>query len=249
MSYYRQGPFRPGGPGVRLGAPGLTPCVRAIMIACGAVWLVQVLLWGAAQISLAVYLGLVPGLVVRGWIWQLGTYMFLHSPQDLFHILFNMLLLWMFGGELERHWGSRAFLRYYLVCGVGGGVFATVMGFLPGGNPAIPTIGASGAIFGLLIAYGIVFSERTVLFMMIFPMKARTMAIIMFAVTFFYTVSQPSGGIAHIAHLGGAVVGFLYLKRAWRIGTLYRELQWRRHRRKFTVMPPNDKDDFDRWVH
>jgi len=249
MSYYRQGPFRPGGPGIKFGAPSLTPYIRGIMIACGVVWLLQVLLWGTAQFSLAGYLGLVPGLVIRGWLWQPVTYMFLHSPQDLFHILFNMLLLWMFGGELERHWGSRAFLRYYLVCGVGGGVFATVMGYLPGGSPTIPTIGASGAIFGLLMAYGLIFSERTVLFVLIFPMKARTMAIIMFVITFFYTFSQPSGGVSHIAHLGGAVVGFLYLKRAWRIGALYRELQWRRHRRKFTVMPPNDRDDFDRWVH
>jgi membrane associated rhomboid family serine protease len=234
---------------MKIGAPSLTPYVRGLMIACGVMWLLQVLLWGTAQLSLAGYLGLVPGLVIRGWLWQPLTYMFLHSPQDLFHILFNMLLLWMFGGELERHWGSRAFLRYYLVCGVGGGVFATVMGYLPGGSPVIPTIGASGAIFGLLTAYGLIFAERTVLFMLIFPMKARTMAIIMFVITFFYTFSQPSSGVSHIAHLGGAVVGFLYLKRVWRIGALYRELQWKRHRRKFTVMPPNDRDDFDRWVH
>jgi len=248
MSYYRQGPFRPGGSGTGIGVPGLTPCVKTIMIVSGAIWLVQLLLSGMG-INLAAYLGLVPGLVIRGWIWQPLTYMFLHSPQDLFHIIFNMLMLWMFGSELERHWGSRAFLRYYLICGIGGGLFVTVMGFLPGGNPFVPTIGASGAIFGLLMAYGLIFSERTILFMLIFPMKARTMAIIMFVVTFFYTFTQPSSGISHIAHLGGAIVGFLYLKRAWRVGDLIRELRWKSQRRKFKVMQSGDQDDSDRWVN
>lgn len=248
MSYYRQGPFRPGGSGMGIGVPGMTPCVKAIMIVSGVVWFAQLLLSGM-EVNLAAYLGLVPGRVIRGWIWQPVTYMFLHSPQDLFHIIFNMLMLWMFGSELERHWGSRAFLRYYMICGVGGGLFVIVTGFLPGGTPSVPTIGASGAIFGLLMAYGLVFSERTILFMLIFPMKARTMAIIMFVVTFFYTFTQPAGGISHIAHLGGAVVGFLYLKRAWRVGDMIRELRWKSQRRKFKVMESDDRDDSDRWVN
>ena len=85
--------------------------------------------------------------------------------------------------------------------------------------------------------------------MLIFPMKARTMAIIMFVVTFFYTFTQPAGGISHIAHLGGAVVGFLYLKRAWRVGDLIREMRWKSQRRKFKVMQSDDRDDSDRWVN
>ena len=110
-----------------------------------------------------------------------------------------------------------------------------------------PTIGASGAIFGLFMAYGMIFADRTILFMLIFPMKARTMAIIMFALTFFYLISQPGSGVSHIAHLGGAVTGFLYLKRAWRIGDLYRDIRWRLLRRRFKVMRPPDDDD--RWVN
>ena len=103
------------------------------------------------------------------------------------------------------------------------------------------------AIFGLLIAYGVVFSERTILFMLLFPMKAKTMAMIMFVILFFNTFGQTSDGISHIAHLGGAVVGFLYLKRAWRLGSLYRDLKWRYQRKRFKVMQSGDDDD--RWVN
>jgi membrane associated rhomboid family serine protease len=245
MSYYRQGPFRPSGPGVQFGVPGLTPYVKLLIISCSVVWFVQLLL--LRWIDLRLWLGLIPAAVVRGFVWQPATYMFLHAPLDIFHLLFNMLMLWMFGGELERHWGSGPFLRYYLVCGIGAGVLAVPYHFLIG-EAAVVTVGASGAVFGLMMAYGLVFSERTVLFMLLFPMKARTMAIILFAVTFFYLVTSRGSGISHIAHLGGAVVGLLYLKRAWRIGELVREIRWKVQRRRFKVMPPRD-DGPDRWIH
>ena len=241
MSYYRQGPTRPGGGTIQIGVPQLTPMVKNLIIACVAVFLLQ-LVWK----TMALYLGVVPAQVARGWLWQPVSYMFLHGGP--FHLLFNMLTLWMFGGELERFWGSKAFLRFYLVCGGGGGVAAALMGLLPQANPNIPTIGASGAIFGLFMGYGMVFAERTVLFMMIFPIKARTMAIIMFALSFFYLVGQTGSGISHIAHLGGGVTGFLYLKRAWRVGAFYRELRWKMQRRKFKVMTQED-DDNDRYIH
>jgi membrane associated rhomboid family serine protease len=256
MSFYRQGPNRPTGPGVRLGVPGLTPYVKIIMIVCGAVWLIQVLLYSMGQLELSRWLGLVPTGVAAGRLWQLVTYMFLHDPRGLLHLLFNMLMLWMFGGELERYWGSRAFMRYYLVCGIGAGIITFLFNYLvifkyfdQAIYGQVPVIGASGAVFGLFMAYGMIFSERTVLFMMLFPMKARTMALIMFAITFFYTVTQSGSGISHISHLGGAIVGFLYLKRAWRVGAFYREMRWKIMRKKFKVMPPDDKNDFDRWVN
>jgi len=246
MSYYRQGPFRPSGPGVQFGMPGLTPYVKILVLTCTGVWLAQWVL-GLAGVDLVRWLGLTPFAVVHGWVWQPVTYMFLHS-YDVFHLLFNMLLLWMFGGELERHWGSRAFLRYYLVCGIGAGLLAVPYNYAIGAE-MIPTIGASGAIFGVIMAYGMVFSERTVLFMLLFPMRARTMAILLFAVQFFYLVSGTRSGISYIAHLGGAIVGLLYLKRAWRVGDLYREIRWRIMRRRFRVMPPGDRDGPDRWIH
>lgn len=244
MSYYRQGPIRPGGANIQFGVPGLTPMIKAIMIACGAVWLLQLVL-RMAGMPIESWLGLVPSLMLRGFIWQPATYMFLHSPQDPFHLLFNMLFLWMFGSELERHWGGNAFLRFYLVCGVGAGLFVALLGLLSGEGNAL-TIGASGAIFGVLTGFGMVFAERTVLFMLIFPMKARTMAIVMAALQFFYVLNQSGGGISYVAHLGGAVVAFLYLKRIWRVGDFYRELRWRLLRRRFKVLP---RSDDDRWVH
>lgn len=175
--------------------------------------------------------------------------MFLHARLSPFHLIFNMLFLWMFGGDLERTWGGPAFLRFYLVCGVGAGFVTAVVGFLMGPpDSVIPTIGASGAIYGLLVAFGVVFAERTVLFMLIFPMKARTLALILAGLAFFYSLTGPNDGTAHVAHLSGAVIGFLYLKRAWRIGEFYRELRWRYLRRKFKVVTRDD-DEFDRWTH
>jgi len=251
MSYYRQGPFRSHGSGVTIGIPSVTPVVRALIVACGATWLVQVLLHFAGGPALEQILGVVPARVAVGWVWQVATYMFLHDPRQMLHILFNMLMLWMFGADLERHWGGREFLRYYLICGVGGGVFAAAMGllFAGGGHAEVATIGASGAIFGVIVAFGTVFADRTVLFMMLFPMRARTMAMILFAITFFYTFAQEAGNVSHIGHLGGAVVGYLYLRRAWRVGNLVRELRWRVRRRRFRVMPPDDPEDPDRWVN
>jgi membrane associated rhomboid family serine protease len=247
MTYYRQPPQR--GPGVAIGFPPLTPMIKRIMIACGVVWGVQVLLDWGFSINLARYLGVVPADLTRGWVWQVFTYMWLHAVNDPFHILLNMLFLWMLGGDLERHWGPRAFLRYYLVCGIGAGVIISLAGqFSAPELRGIPTIGASGAVFGLILAFGMIFSERQILFMLIFPMRARTFAIVMAAVTFFFTVGRSPSTVSHVAHLGGMVVGYLYLKRAWRIREFVQELRWKMRRKKFRVMPPESKDD-DHWVH
>ncbi len=241
MSYYRHGPYRPTG---GLAVPRVTPCVKAIAIACVAVWIAQWLAW-LGKLPLEGYLGLVPRAVLGGALWQPFTYMFLHSPGDVLHLLFNMLMLWMFGSELEGSWGSRGFLTFYLVCGLGAGLFITGLG--AASAPYAATVGASGAIYGLMMAYGIVFANRTILFMMLFPMRARTMAWIMFLIAFFSTVHAAPSGVSHVAHLGGAITGYLYLKRAWRLGDFYRELRWKLRRRRFTVLPPDEGGD--RWVN
>ena len=245
MSYYRHAPSRPSGSGIGFGLPPVTPVTRAIMIACGIVWGVQFLVGPVlGRADLSWFFGIVPPLVVRGYVWQPLTYMFLHSPVQISHLLLNLLILWMVGGDLERHWGARRYLTYYLVCGAGAGLFVTVAGYLSG--TSVPTIGASGAIFGLLLAYGIIFSERMILFMLIFPMRARTLSWVLFAIAFVSAWGQSASGVSHIAHLGGMVVGYLYLKRVWRVGDLYRDIRWRIRRRKFRVAPP---DDHDRWVN
>ena len=245
MSYYRQPPQRVYGTAA-FGMPPLTPIVKALLIACCSVWVVEFVADKVFGSGTMIFLfGIVPGLVVRGYLWQPFTYMFLHATSSPWHLVFNMLVLYMFGADLERHWGGRRFLRYYLVCGVGAGVFVTVAGLLFA-QTSVPTIGASGAIYGLILAFGVVFAERVVLFMMIFPMKARTLSWILFAIAFVSSWDARSSGVSHIAHLGGGVVGYLYLKRAWNVGELYRELRWKLRRRKFRVTPPRDED---RWIH
>jgi membrane associated rhomboid family serine protease len=246
MNYYRNGPFRPSGTTVTIGVPSLTPMVKNIIIACVVTWFVQLIFFRFWGVDLGEYLGTKPARVVHGWVWQLVTYMFLHSKDEVFHLLFNMLLLWMFGGELEKLWRGIPFLRYYLVCGVGAGIGATLLGLLAGGENQI-TVGASGAIFGIFVAYGMIFAERRILFMLIFPMKAKTMVLIMCALQLFYLVSASGGNVSYIAHVAGALTGLLYLKRAWRLGEFYRELRWRIRRRKFKMVPPRDPDD--RWLN
>jgi membrane associated rhomboid family serine protease len=247
MNYYRSAPPRGGGfgGGESLGLPSITPVNKALMIVCGGVWVIQFILGPVLhKLDLSPWLGLVPVAVVHGWVWQLVTYMFLHAPAGISHILFNLLAMWMFGGDIERHWGGRKFLTYWLVCGIGAGVCVTAFGAPRG--VTTPTVGASGAIYGLILAYGTIFAERRILWNLLFPIKARTFAWIFFAIAFVSSVTQPGDGVSHLAHLGGMVVGWLYLKRAWRVDRLYHEVAWRIRRRRFKVMPPKDTD---RWVH
>ncbi len=155
------------------------------------------------------YLGLVPAYVWgKGYIWQLVTYMFLHG--GLWHILMNMFILWMFGSELERTWGSREFLKFYFIAGIGAGIINVAFAAFRPDMAMIPIIGASGAIYGLLVAYAMLFPERYVYVYFMIPVKVKYLVIFMVALEFFSTY-QPDG-VAHFAHLGGALVGFLYLK-------------------------------------
>jgi membrane associated rhomboid family serine protease len=210
--------------------------------------------------GLTLALGLRPAAIVRGfYFWQLVTYMFLHG--GIFHILFNMLFLWMMGTELERTWGTRYFVKFYFVCGVGAGVLTVLVSLFPFALGqqiyGAVTIGASGAIYGLLLAYGLYFPERPI-FMFPFPMPipAKVFVIIMGAIAFYASVSGSSGGVANATHLGGLLVGYVYLKgRRFRLHPMaevkYRYVKWRmdRLRRKFDVHPGGRRDDWDRRVH
>jgi membrane associated rhomboid family serine protease len=162
------------------------------------------------------WLGLVPGAVWGdGYVWQLFTYMFLHG--NIWHILINMFILWMFGAELERTWGTREFLKFYFIAGIGAGLINVGFAALRPSTAMIPVIGASGAIYGLLVAYAMLFPERYVYLYFLIPVKVKYLVIFMVALEFFSTY-RPDG-VAHFAHLGGALVGFLYLKYglSWRI--------------------------------
>ena len=141
------------------------------------------------------------------WPWQLVTYMFMHG--GFLHLFFNMLALWMFGMELENTWGSRKFLIFYLLCGVGAGV-ANVLVAIPLELTA-PTVGASGAVFGVLIAFAMLFPDRPIYLYFLFPVRAKYLITVWIGLELLLGVTGSSDGVAHFAHLGGAAVGFLYM--------------------------------------
>ncbi|MFN7728969.1 MAG: rhomboid family intramembrane serine protease [Bdellovibrio sp.] len=183
-------------------------------------WLLgQVLLEKYTGLPVSKALALHPGKVILdGTAWQLVTYMFLHSMQ-VTHLVLNMLMLWFMGAELEQKWGRNFFLIYYFASGVGSailytaGVWAYYWATGSSMGLAIPVVGASGAIFGLMLAYGILFGERTIHFMMIFPMKAKYFVMILAGIEIMSMLSSGTGGgeVAHLAHLGGLVSGYIAL--------------------------------------
>ncbi len=233
--------------------PGpVTPAIKAIIITNVVAFIASLILP-----SITLGLGMRPADVVgRLFLWQLVTYMFLHG--GIFHILFNMLALWMFGVELERMWGSRAFTKYYFVSGVGAALTTLILSFTPLAFADqlyySLTIGASGAVYGVLLAYAMYFPNRPIYIYFVFPIPARYFVMIMGAISLLSSMNGPGGGIAHTTHLGGLVAGYLYLKGV-RINVLseikYRYLKWRinRMRRRFDVYSGGRADDVDRRVH
>lgn len=137
--------------------------------------------------------------------WQLVTYMFMHA--NFMHLFFNMFALWMFGMELENLWGSKKFLFYYLMCGAAAGLCHLFIS--PMFGPSAPTVGASGSIYGVLVAFGLLFPDRPIFIYFLFPIKAKFFVLI-YMVIELISVGN-SDGIAHFAHLGGALAGFIYL--------------------------------------
>jgi membrane associated rhomboid family serine protease len=205
---------------------------------------------------MTVLLGLRAASVVQYlWIWQIATYMFLHG--GIFHIAFNMLALWMFGTELERIWGTPYFLKFYFVTGIGAGALTVLISLLPfefaQQLQRSIVIGASGAIYGLLLAYALYFPDRQVYMYFVFPIPVKIFVAIIGAIALFSSLSE-AGGIANATHLGGLLVAYLFLKGA-RIHPLsemkYRYLKWKinRVRRKFDVYSGGRADDWDRRVH
>lgn len=199
--------------------PRLTPMVRKLIIINSVIFLIQILFsLGLRSTSPSIqpasqllqFFALWPNEILHtGFVWQLFTYMFLHG--SIMHILFNMLALWMFGSELEEEWGSTEFLRYYLVSGVGAGVMIFLIPLLLQQQTG-PTVGASGALFALLLAYAVYWPERRLLFMLVFPIKVKYFVLIFGAIAFFLTLtSSGMGGISHVGHLGGLISGYLYL--------------------------------------
>ena len=159
--------------------------------------------------------GLVPKLA---WsqlkIWQPFTYMFFHG--DIWHVLINMFVLWMFGSELERAWGKKNFLRFYFITGVGSGLGTMLFGL----QSMVPIVGASGAIYGVLLAYGVMFPNRTVYLYGIIPIKSIWFVIGIGVIAFFSSFNNFTN-ISHLTHLFGMIIGYVYLKRPVHFRTLW----------------------------
>jgi membrane associated rhomboid family serine protease len=184
--------------------------VKWLILANVAIYLVYFFAIRLVGDGLFIPLKLIPAMTIRGAFWQPVTYLFLHDPQSIMHILLNMLVLWMFGTPVEETWGTRRFLQYYFLCGIGAGICVVLVNLIAG-NPYQATIGASGAIYGLLLAYGMLFPNQEVLFMFLFPMKAKYMVMIFGAIAFLGSF-QGGGTVSNLAHLGGMIFGFIYIR-------------------------------------
>ncbi|MGB7752688.1 MAG: rhomboid family intramembrane serine protease [Candidatus Acidiferrales bacterium] len=239
------------------------PAIKRICIVCVSVFLAQEL----SQLVFKApgwnfwlqWFGLVPHEVTHGFVWQLFTYIFLHG--GIGHILFNLLYLCMFGADLERAWGSRKFYTYFFICGVGAGVInvivKTIMDPHGQGSAWVPTIGASGAIYGVLLAVAVIMPHRQV---WVFPLPVtvsmRVFVIVMGAIEFFGTIGAGGDNVSHVCHLGGMLVGYIYLRRGsygYSLRNYFSDWKRKRLKRKFEVYvrdhqdkPPSNPDN---WVN
>ena len=242
----------------------ITPGVKLLVLTCTGVFLAQVLVdfFGGTNASswLNHYFGLValgpiPGLR----IWQPFTYIFLHGGP--LHLFFNMLFLWMFGKDLELVWGKRRFLNYFVLCGVGAGIIEIAIKLLPlswGQRPSdIPTIGASGAIFGILVANAILFPDRRV---WVFPLPVsipmRPYVAAMATLEFFFTLGAGGDKVSHLCHLGGLLVGWVYLRRGsflYNVRNSVSDWKYERNKKRFEVYMGKQKNEPpsrpDRWIN
>ncbi len=205
MAYYERS--------YRIGFGGsLTQIVKYLLIINIAVFVLQKI---SPQDFLVQWFGLSPQLAIfKFHIWQFFTYMFLHG--GVMHIFFNMLFLWMFGCEVERTLGSKEFLKLYFICGVGAGILHLIFSF----NSTV--MGASGAIYGVMVAFAVLFPERVITLLLFFflPVQLKAKYLVMIFVGISLLSLGSNDGVAHFAHLGGAAIGFLYLKLDWRLDFL-----------------------------
>jgi len=197
--------------------PPVTPVVKVVLIASVALYVLQLTLEQFAGFSLSPVFGFVPARLVQGWIWQPFTYAFLHA--SMFHVLFNLLVVWTVGAELEMLWGAKSFAAFFFVCALGAALFHGLFALFGIGLGAwAPVVGSSGVVYGMLLAYGILFGDRTMYFFMLFPMPARYFVMLLGGVELVSSVFSGKDGVSHLAHLGGMLAGFGFLAgmAAWK---------------------------------
>src|SRR5438105_7186486 len=242
----------------------VSPAIKFLLIANFAVFIFEALLYRfsgpPAYGELLQWFGLVPARVIL-YLWQPFTYLFLHDLGSIWHILMNMFTLWMFGREVELVWGRNRFLRYYFLTGAGAGLIDVLVNTLPHlwgrDYSLIPTIGASGAIFGIMIACAVLFPDRRAyLFPIPVAIKMKWIVAIMAGFTFLGTLGLGEGSVSHLCHLGGMLIGYLYLRRdsyLFRLRNEVSDWKYERNRRKFDVYINKHKNEPpsrpDRWVN
>jgi membrane associated rhomboid family serine protease len=215
---------------LRFGGP-ITPMVKKLMIINGSIFILQQFVDLVRPGYIEYLFGLNHSLFIgQLYLWQIFTYMFIHG--GWFHIIFNLLALWMFAGELEEEWGSRSFLKYYIFSGLGAGFFIAILNawlYMRYGLD-FPTVGASGALYALLLAYGIKWPNREVLLWFILPIKMKYLLAAFGLIEFFGTLNSAAGrmgSVSHIGHMGGLIAGFILLqvlfkkKGKGRVGTFF----------------------------
>ncbi len=212
----------------------LPRAVKKLLIINVVIFVITTLMGPIGDLLISLF-GLRPILINhRFMIWQFFTYMFLHGSMG--HIFFNMFALWMFGTELEYNWGPSDFLKYYFTCGIGGGLLVWFTAFFGFSSMYASTIGASGAVFGLLVAFGMMWPNRLIYIWGVFPIKALHLVLLFGAIDLLQGLGRTGGGIAYFAHVGGGVTGFIYLKYGWRVMIHLESFIKRFKRRKFTVI-------------
>jgi membrane associated rhomboid family serine protease len=238
----------------------LPPVIKNLLIINILFYLATIGLNSAFGFNMVKYLGLHYPASSDFGVWQIVSYMFMHSPTSITHVLFNMFALWMFGNTLENVWGSKRFLNYYLITGIGAGMVQIFVAWLRvksaevGMDPQqiamvlqegadvlsrgmnyqdeamrnlnaiinTPTVGASGAVFGILLAFGMMFPNSLIYVYFAFPIKAKYFVMIYGALELFSGISNnASDNVAHFAHLGGMLFGFLLIMFWKKKGMLY----------------------------
>jgi membrane associated rhomboid family serine protease len=205
----------------RFGLGGsITPIVKYLIFTTIGIYILQEIINRAANGAFDQTFALYPDFLLRFKVWQVFTYMFLHGGP--FHLFFNMLILWIFGSEVEGTWGSKAFLKYYIICGIGAGIIHLLVQALLS-QPGVGVVGASGAIYGVLLAFAMINPDREITFLLFFVLpvniKAKYLVMTLAGLALFAGVFADDG-VAHFAHLGGLLVGYIYLKIDWRTSSL-----------------------------
>ena len=256
--------YTSGGGGMSLSFPPFFGAVKVLVLINVGIFFLQLILGAFYRPALGVfgYLELVPAAVMHGYVYQIITYGFLH--EGFLHILFNMLMLWMFGAQLESGWGKKQFYEFYFFTLIGAALVTIGVSYtrILGVTPNVGTVGASGAIFGLIVAFGMLYGEQEV--MLILPpvsIKAKYMAIVLVLIELALALGASRGGgenIAYTAHLGGALFGWIYVRyfprqglrflaseRYYGVRNSYYRWKRRRAARKFEVyMRKHDKNEY-----